>query len=174
MMFGAASANAQMEVSARLAKLEGVQQQAFGSNDENNISLSFQKVVELSKDAERESIAKSLPSIVQKMVDEQGPGATEILRGGHALNLTSDVAAGQSVLDQRSLNIQVTYDARPVGGILNVRVELIPAFEGIGSAVRPTVVRQFAQAVNDFDDDLVSNTIVQLTDELASEYAAAN
>ena len=47
----------------------------------------------------------------------------------------------------------------------------MPVFGGIGSAVRPTVSREFAQAVENFDDDFISDTILKLTNDLAAELA---
>ncbi|HET6401918.1 MAG TPA: hypothetical protein VFH95_11035 [Candidatus Kapabacteria bacterium] len=171
MMF-ASSANAQGSVSTAVVKAQSTEAPTLQATNESADPLSIQKVLAISRAAERATIAGELPALAQKMVSEQGDGATELLRAGQVLELAESASAGTNALQQRSINVRVKYDARPVGGILNIRVELIPIFGGIGSAVRPTISREFAEAVNDFDDDFIGQTIVKLTDELAAEYAA--
>ena len=168
----AVSANAQMNSLAAIDNNESTQASALQTTVENANTMSFKEVLALSRTAERTSIAQTIPTVIKNMVAEQGPGATELLRSGRELDMAASVGTDLNPLQQRSVNVKVTYDARPVGGILNIRVELVPVFGGIGSAVRPTESREFAQAVNDFDDDLIGQTIIQLTDELAAEYAA--
>ncbi len=128
---------------------------------------SVPKATSPSEVAERESIANSLKQVVLKLVADHATGSTELLRTGQALDLMATVGTEHSAMEQQSVNIRVTYDARPVGGILNIRVELVPVFGGIGSAVRPSIIRQFAQAVDNFDDDFIGQTITTLTGELA-------
>ncbi|MFI5201548.1 MAG: hypothetical protein ACHQNE_04120 [Candidatus Kapaibacterium sp.] len=168
----AVNANAQMNSPVAIANSGSTQASALQTTVENANTMSFKEVATLARAAERTSIAQSIPTVVKKMVDEQGAGATELLRSGRELDMAVSAGTDLNPLQQRSVNVSVTYDARPVGGILNIRVELVPVFGGIGSAVRPVVSREFAQAVNDFDDDLIGQTIIQLTDELASEYAS--
>jgi hypothetical protein len=168
----AGSANAQNGVSGSIATSESTQARPLQATGESADPLGFQKVLAISQAAERTTLASALPALAEKMVAEQGTGATEELRSKHVLNMGMNAGSGSNALQQRSINVHVTYDARPVGGILNIRVELVPVFGGIGSAVRPTVSREFAQAVDDFDDDFIAQTIVKLTDELATEYAA--
>ncbi len=116
-------------------------------------------------------IGKTVQEIAAKMMAESAEGSTDLLRSGKPLDLIATLGPGPNPMEQQSVNVHVTYDARPVGGILNIRVELVPVFGGIGAAVRPTISREFAQAVDDFDDDFISSTITKLTDELATQLA---
>src|SRR5665213_2754797 len=159
----AGSANAQSGVTAAIATPQSTQSRVLRATDETASPISFEKVAVISRAAERATLASELPALAEKMVAEQGTGATEELRSKHVLDLTMNAGSGSNALQERSISVHVTYDARPVGGILNIRVELVPVFGGIGSAVRPAVSRQFAQAVDDFDDDFIGQTIVKLT-----------
>jgi len=167
----ATAANAQMKATADLAKTESTQG-ALQATDQTANAMSFQKVVSLSRAAERETIANTLPTLTADLVAQHVSGATELLRSGQVLDISASTGTDQNAMQQRSINVHVSYDARPVGGILSVRVELVPVFGGIGSAVRPMISREFAQAVNDFDDDFIGQTISQLSAELSAEYAA--
>ncbi len=122
-----------------------------------------------SKTYKRGIIPDSLVQATERLVSNQSNGSTELLRSGKVLDLSTTMSGGSGLFDRESINVHVAYNARPVGGILNIRVELVPVFGGIGSAVRPTISRDFAQAVDDFDDDFITQTILKLTVDLASE-----
>ena len=164
------AAMAQMRLAAVVENSETPTAAALPANTANS-SLTTQQVAAMERTAERESLAETISSVTSKMLAEHISGATETLRDGQPLDMSAVTRVEGSIVDQRSINVHVTYDARPVGGILNIRVELVPLFAGIGSAVRPTISREFAQAVDDFDDDLISQTITQLSAELAKQYA---
>ncbi len=166
----ASNASAQMNGQDVLAQIENTHESSLQASTTN--AMSFQKVLEVSRAAERARVASALPALAQNMVATQEVGAAKLLYSGHPINMSASAGAGLNPLQQRSIDVHVTYNAYPVGGILNIRVELLPIFGGIGSAVRPTITREFAQAVDDFDDHFVGKTIVKLTDELAAEYAA--
>jgi hypothetical protein len=123
----------------------------------------------LSKTYKRGIIPDSLVQATERLVSNQSNGSTELLRSGKVLDLSTTMSGGTGLFDRESINVHVAYNARPVGGILNIRVELVPVFGGIGSAVRPTISRDFAQAVDDFDDDFITQTILKLTVDLSSE-----
>ncbi len=120
----------------------------------------------------REVTISGLKDAIEKMVAEHANGSTDILRSGQSIHLVADINDNLGATERHSVNVQISYDARPVGGILNIRVELVPDFGGIGSAVRPAASREFAQAVDSFDDDFIGQTITNLTNELAAEFAA--
>lgn len=122
--------------------------------------------------AQSESTATALEATAAKLVSDNASGSTEVLRTGAPLDMTATLGPQANPMDQQSVNVHVTYDARPVGGILNIRVELVPVFGGIGSAVRPTISREFAQAVDNFDDDFIGDTITKLTNEISTQLGA--
>jgi hypothetical protein len=136
------------------------------------VAVSAQKALSDAKHLQRMLMADSMTAATSKLVSDHANGSTELLRAGSVLELSTTMGGVHSALEQHSINVQVTYDARPVGGILNIRVELVPVFGGIGSAVRPTISREFAEAVENFDDDFISETIMKLTNDLAAELAA--
>ncbi len=138
-------------------------------NDAKPVAVPAEKVQADAKPSQRTLMADSMEAVTSKLVSDHTSGSTELLRSGSVLELSTTMGGVHSALEQHSINVHVTYDARPVGGILNIRVELVPVFGGIGSAVRPTVSREFAQAVDNFDDDFISDTILKLTNDLANE-----
>jgi len=77
----------------------------------------------------------------------------------------------RNIVEHHTMNVKVGYEPRPIGGILSVRVELVPVFCGIGTASRSIAIRDIAQAVDDFDQDVVNNTIEKLTKDLSAEYS---
>jgi hypothetical protein len=140
--------------------------------DATPVEVSTQKVqVANARASQRSLMADSMQAATSKLVSDHANGSTELLRAGSVLELSTTMGGVHSALEQHSINVHVTYDARPVGGILNIRVELVPVFGGIGSAVRPTISREFAEAVENFDDDFISETIMKLTNDLAAELA---
>jgi hypothetical protein len=132
-------------------------------------AINTEKTQAAAKASQRRLMADSMQVVTSKLIADNASGSTELLRSGNVLELSTTMGGVHSALEQHSINVHVTYDARPVGGILNIRVELVPVFGGIGSAVRPTVSREFAQAVENFDDDFISDTIMKLTNDLAAE-----
>jgi hypothetical protein len=140
--------------------------------DSKASAMSFAQLISITKSSVRENIASSLTKVTDDLIKDQVAGASEVLRAGGTVSFAATVNAKENITEQHSVNVRVSYDARPIGGILNIRVELVPVFGGIGSASRPVISREFAEAVDDFDDDAVSQTIGRLTRELAAEYAA--
>jgi hypothetical protein len=140
--------------------------------DATPMAINAQKAQADVRASQRSRMADSMTATTLKLVSDHANGSTELLRAGSVLELSTTMGGIHSALEQHSINVHVTYDARPVGGILNIRVELVPVFGGIGSAVRPTISREFAEAVENFDDDFISETIMKLTNDLAVELAS--
>ena len=134
--------------------------------------MSFEQVISITRSSVRENVASSLAKVTDDLIKDHVSGASEVLRTGGTVSFAATVNAKESIIEQHSVNVHVSYDARPIGGILNISVELVPVFGGIGSASRPVLRREFAEAVDNFDDDAVSETIGRLTRELAAEYVA--
>ena len=169
----AVSAKAQnhtTELAAALASPAASTTMQLHVADEPN-AMSAQKIASAGQTS-HEVVAASLSQAIAKLVADNANGSTDLLRTGQVMNLNAKVGSDLGITEQHSVNVHISYDARPVGGILSIKVELVPIFGGIGSAVRPTASREFAQAVDNFDDDFISQTITSMTNELAAEYAA--
>ncbi len=85
---------------------------------------------------------------------------------------TSSAANSVSLLEEHKLNVKVQYDARPVGGILTVRVSITPTFRGIGVSTRPAASRSLALAVDEFTQEAVNKLVEELTEEISAEFNA--
>lgn len=83
-------------------------------------------------------------------------------------------ADGLALLDEENLNVKVSYDARPIGGILNIEVSITPSFRGVGVATRPTISRSAARAVDELNDATVQEVVRELTLELQTEFTLQN
>ena len=134
--------------------------------------MSFEQLLSITKSSVRENIARSLSKVAGDLVNNQVAEVAGELRTGRAVNFSAIINAKENITEQHSINVRASYEARPIGGILNIRVELVPIFDGIGSASRPAISREFTEAIDSFDDDVVSQTVTRLTHELAAEYAA--
>jgi len=141
------------------------------ASDTKTETMSRQQLISITKSSVRENIATSLEKVADELKDKVA-GASDVLEHGGTVSFASTVEAKGNITEQHSVNVRVSYEARPIGGILNIRVELVPVFGGIGSASRPVISREFAEAVDNFDDDAVGETIGRLTRELAAEFAA--
>jgi hypothetical protein len=125
----------------------------------------------ISPEASREATVEGMTRVIAQLVKDRTPGSTQRLRAGKAMDITTMIDTDKSVAAWHSVNVKASYDARPIGGILNIRVGLAPVFGGVGSAVRTVNYREFAEAIDTFDDDFVAQTISRLTKELGAEYA---
>lgn len=81
------------------------------------------------------------------------------------------VGGASSILDERSVNVKVNYEERPVGGILTVRASMTPSFRGVGVSTRPEISRSVAMAVDELDEAQVKELVRGLTAEINEEYA---
>jgi hypothetical protein len=118
----------------------------------------------------RVSTVQGMTRVIAQLVKDHTRGSTERLRSGKAIDFTAMIDTDRSVAAWHTVNLKASYDARPIGGILYIRIGLAPVFGGIGSAVRSVNYREFAEAIDDFDDDFVAETISRLTTELGDEY----
>ena len=170
---GQASAQSALDAPQKnIAAFVSPSEYALPASDATPNAITLQKAESEAKAAKRSLMADSIQAATSRLVADHADGSTELLRSGKAMELTAIMGGIHGVMEQQSVNVRVTYDARPVGGILNIRVELVPVFGGIGSAVRPTLSREFAQAVENFDDDFIGETILKLTNDLTAELAS--
>jgi hypothetical protein len=77
-----------------------------------------------------------------------------------------------SLIEQHNVNVKVDFEARPIGGILSVRVSITPAFRGVGVSTRPVIHKNFTQAVDELDQNLVQKIVEDLTNEITAEFAS--
>lgn len=93
---------------------------------------------------------------------------SSIVEGG-SVQFVVNSAQSASLLDQYTIEVKVAYDPRPVGGILNIKVSLVPVFSGVGIANRPVASRAKARAVDHISDESISAIVSDLSKSLAQE-----
>jgi hypothetical protein len=94
---------------------------------------------------------------------------SEILNGSAKVCAVALKSNAHSILSQNRIEVKVQYDPRPIGGILNIRLELMPIFSGIGITNRPIAVKVDAEAIDNLTEDQLSTIIDHLSQKLAAE-----
>jgi hypothetical protein len=142
--------------------------------DAKATTMSFDRVRSITTGAVREAIGNQLGAISAEDIAKKLEGSFDALRNGSTVGFHTTVSslANHSITEQHVMQVKVAYEPRPIGGILTVRVELVPVFAGIGSASRPTAVREVSQAVDNFDEDAIGEMVAGLSHEIGQEYAA--
>ena len=132
---------------------------AAGSNE--------QKVVK------SQAVSEAFLAQVQNLGTEAAKAVSAIsnealLAGGAKVSFKS--ADATKLVDEEVVNVKVTFDERPIGGILNVQVSMTPSFRGVGVSTRPTVSRSVAMAVDQLDNAVVQSLVAELTQQIQDEY----
>jgi hypothetical protein len=137
-------------------------------------TMGFDKVRTITEGAVREAIGSQLSNISSADIAKKLEGSFDALRNGSTVGFHTSVTslANHSITEQHIMQVKVGYEPRPIGGILTVRVELVPVFAGIGSASRPIAVREVSQAVDNFDEDALGDIVADLSHQIGQEYAA--
>jgi hypothetical protein len=81
-------------------------------------------------------------------------------------------SSAKNALEGTNFNVRVSYEARPVGGILQVNVELVKGFSGIGMSVRPIARESFTQAIDEFSQELTDKVVGDLKASLTAKFEA--
>jgi hypothetical protein len=75
-------------------------------------------------------------------------------------------------LKGNTFNVRVSYEARPVGGIIQVTVELVKDFSGIGVTNRPIARESYTQSIDEFSQELTDKVIADLKINLTAKFEA--
>ncbi len=146
----------------------------FRSSNSSN-SLSAKSVEEIANRAQSHEVscmASMIPQAASVLTSEVSTQLSEI-SNGVAKSFSTSLLKGADVMDQRSITLKVTYEPRPIGGILNIRVDLVPVFAGIGGASRPAATRSTAMAVETVTQDAIQEIVNRLSAEIAGEFQAS-
>jgi hypothetical protein len=142
------------------------------SKHEHTIPMSSEEVQNISQSSTRVEISAALQHLdLSAYADTVANVVANVMHGGTQNFCTTIATGSKSLTDQNTLNVSVKYDPRPVGGILSIRVEVVPLFAGIGTPMRAIASRELAQAVDQFDEEMVTKTVQQLTNELSAQIA---
>jgi hypothetical protein len=117
-----------------------------------------------------ESFLKEVESLKQNATKAISAMSLKDLSTGGAIERSVKPSNGSKLLDEHNVSVKVTYDARPVGGVLSVRVAMSPSFRGIGVSTRATISRSTAMAVDEFDETLIQGIVNELSQEIQDEY----
>lgn len=165
--FQALEAKAQSKIDVTVSNLETTSRLAIIADESVQTKSSMPNAA---SDVVR-SEAAELRSTADKIASSFSAAAIE--KGAVRVAVPAS-ADGLALVDEENLNVKVSYDARPIGGILNIEVSITPSFRGVGVATRPTISRSAARAVDELNDATVQEVVRELTLELQTEFTLQN
>ena len=113
------------------------------------------------------SIRQELPKAVDQALSKI---SVEQVKAGTA-KATVVIGGTNSLLEEQTVNVKVSFEERPVGGILTVRASMTPSFRGVGVSTRPAISRSVAMAVDEVNQNLINEIVRELTSEINGEFA---
>ena len=113
------------------------------------------------------SINQELPKAVDQALSKI---SVEQVRAGGS-KATVILGGTRSLVDEQAVNVKISFEERPVGGILTVRASMTPSFRGVGVSTRPAISRSVAMAVDEVDQKLINDLVRELTAEITGEFA---
>lgn len=130
------------------------------------------KVTQIAKNAKSAELLSEVASLnsTNNNVEKQIAASIQNIADGAQKNFTFNMK--ENTIEGHALRVSVSYDKRPIGGILNVQVQVMPKFVGIGLSPRAIAKKTVATAVDNLTDNDVNQIVSQMTKELASEMAA--
>lgn len=84
---------------------------------------------------------------------------------------STPASIGNKITEDHMLRISVKYERRPLGGILSVTADLMPAFVGVGLQARPIDSKSASVAVDALEPEQVEEISRELVLELSKGYA---
>ncbi len=167
-----ATANAQMIPARTASQTADVVTELTFSASNSSTSMSTQAITKIAGQAisgETSTLIAAMPQISNQLSAQIRTEYASLSNGGSKTFTTGVIKTTASVLEQRSVTMKVTYEPRPIGGILNVTVSLVPTFAGIGGASRPAASRSMSMAVDGISDASINEIITNLTNEVAAQ-----
>ena len=96
--------------------------------------------------------------------------AANDLRPGESRRFSYRVPAGKDEHSKELFyNIRVSFEARPVGGILQATVELVRGFAGIGMPTRPIAHESMTNSVDEFTPEVAQAFVAELQRNLTQK-----
>jgi hypothetical protein len=175
LLFGAVgSVSAQSNQAPQTQKNAIMTNYAFQASNAKSQVMSFEDLKAITESSIREAVGSQLKTVSAEDVNQRLAGTFDALVSGKTVCFATPVSglAAHTVTEQHSMNVQVRYEARPIGGILTVRVELVPVFCGIGSASRSIAFREMSQALDNLEEDGVGEVVAELSHQLGNDYAS--
>jgi hypothetical protein len=146
----------------------------FHASNSNAPVMSLAEVEAMTESSFQQTISNDLQRVTADEVDGELIGLFDDLAAGKTVSFASRLTGppGHSMTEQYSMNVVLLYQRRPIGGILMVKVELVPPFCGLGSAIRPIAIRKTAEAVDNLEPDDLGEIVSRLSHQLGTDYAA--
>jgi hypothetical protein len=147
---------------------------SLGASNVKSPVMSFDEVKAITQGSVRDIVGQQLGSVTAEAINAKLAGKFQTIASGHEVSFTQLASSGaaHSITEQHTVQVNVKYEARPIGGILTVKVELVPLFNGIGSASRPVALKTISTSVDNLEEDALGMIVSDLMHQLGSEYAA--
>ncbi len=89
---------------------------------------------------------------------------------GNGKQFVTDLSSNHnSIAQSTNVKVSVNYEARPIGGILSVTVDLVPLFSGVGVANRPLASKSITQAVDEVTPKSITLIVAALSADLQKD-----
>jgi hypothetical protein len=97
------------------------------------------------------------------------------LENGGVRNFSAPLGSLNGELtNQHAVRVHVNFEVRPIGGVLTVRVDLVPQFSGVGVSNRPLASKTMMTAVDNLDASTVNALVASLSSELNDQIQHGN
>ena len=173
-LFGANAADAQHNQAPQSQRSAVLTQYPSQASNARSMVMSFDEVKAITESSIREAVSRQLKTVDADEVNNRLAGTFEALVNGKIVSFAAPMSGTEAhtVTEQRTMNVRVVYEQRPVGGILTVRVELVPNFCGIGAASRCVAYREHSEALDNLEPEEIGRVVADLCRQLGEDYAA--
>jgi hypothetical protein len=94
---------------------------------------------------------------------------SDIVSGKTKQFVTDLSSINNSIAQSTTVKVKVNYEARPIGGILSVTVDLVPLFSGVGVANYPLASKSMVLAVDEVTPISITLIVAALSTDLQKE-----
>ena len=180
MLFAAALLGAPIAASAQHNQAPQTQRHAIlteypsQASNAKSLVMSFDEVKAITESSIREAVSRQLKTVSAEDVNSRLAGTFDALVSGKTVSFAAPMSgvAAHTVTEQRTMNVRIDFEKRPVGGILTVRAELVPNFCGIGAASRCIAYREHSEALDNLEPEHIGAVVADLCAELGNDYAS--
>ncbi len=148
------------------------------ASNRNTPSLSGQQILSMTHSSINASLREQSNQMValatMSNFSNNNSSIKDIENGGTRNFVTPVMTPDVSLALQHAVRVRVNYEARPIGGVLTVCVELVPQFSGVGVSNRPVASKTMMTAVDRVDAATVDALVATLSNELNDQIQHGN
>jgi hypothetical protein len=140
------------------------------------MALSASQVNAITRESVSNSTLEALTNLPKTAVDLTASNLVNSLgtiANGEVVSFCLNLnVADRSVIKEQKLNVVINYDGQAIGGILTVKVDLVPVFSGVGVSNRPLASKTFVAAVDQLENTSINDIVTDLSKQIANDFRA--